>query len=562
MKVVHFRISQVTIPPLKKQLERSIFLEIHIGPTSIEIPLEGKNYLKSKSIISFGYETASDHFFDVKLVEEKNNSDSTTLASIEIPLRVCPSNKRINDHLEMEIEDENFSDYFAESKNEFSDSMENDYYSEDEKSIIIFFEMHRSENKAKRFEAPLGTMRRLSNDMLMSFESSCSFSISSKSIQKKRDLSSSIQDGDNQKIESEPKNSQRRKQQKKDNEEQEKEIDIELLPEDQEQQKPPEEIIVIEEEEEGEVLNNDSKKDKEDIKDKEEDSKENLKDQNLDQSKEISKEIPNGRKNILHTSESSDYDDTELSEGDEKKNDHVTDDSGKYNILKEDDEEIPLLDQDDEENAHAHSESIDVNNENVEKEGSDNDETKKEEDQIFLNLSSETTVCAVYAPKAKKSNNTELENESMQENEMAIDNEEKIEDLQDVNLQEEETLQEEQHSIEIEDKSLLPDQNDENIDKIEQSDPPFSVVQAFQQFNQSDDQIPQQAIYPPPQSYQPLEEVSTPVQQQPPRLKFYTLNVQNLEILDNFSFYPSEQEIGSFYTPPPLLPITIRSPRY
>lgn len=39
-------------------------------------------------------------------------------------------------------------------------------------------------------------------------------------------------------------------------------------------------------------------------------------------------------------------------------------------------------------------------------------------------------------------------------------------------------------------------------------------------------------------------------------------DIQNMELIEDFSFYPSPEQIGSFYVPPPLLPITIHPPKY
>ena len=71
MNTVHFRVSQISIPPFENE-DISYSLSVHIGQTFIEYPLqiEEKIFLKIPVIVSFNYNCASDYEFHVELLEK------------------------------------------------------------------------------------------------------------------------------------------------------------------------------------------------------------------------------------------------------------------------------------------------------------------------------------------------------------------------------------------------------------------------------------------------------------------------------------------------------------
>ncbi|OHT01477.1 hypothetical protein TRFO_31705 [Tritrichomonas foetus] len=88
----------------------------------------------------------------------------------------------------------------------------------------------------------------------------------------------------------------------------------------------------------------------------------------------------------------------------------------------------------------------------------------------------------------------------------------------------------------------------QEISMSQQSDNPYDLISSSMQ--PPDEQF----CY--PNQFQEVHAQQT--QNEVPQ--FSSLDMQNLHNLDNFSFFPSPEQIGSFYIPPPFLPISIRPP--
>lgn len=620
MNVVHFRISQISIPLLENQSENtSYFLSVHIGPTFIEFPLQlvDKKFLKSQTIISFNYDSADDYKFYLELLEKKPYSEQTELASIEIPIRICKRNRQSIGSLEMDIKDKSFLENVVETKNddEYDDLSDGEYDSDDDddgKSIKIFFEIHRSENKKKRFEAPLEDLRDFKAALLMSsrqsFDSSCNFTDSSK---KKRrgaaKLTVSPQEEENQENKEETENEQ--KQQEKDEVEEEfQQITDEKEPENEEgenfltedendqestqlqqnknqkEQKTTKELQVVEEEEEeaDDEFHENINEEEEKSEKNEVENKDNSKIKSKTQSKEDDffndeENIPPKRKTFLSESESQNYDDDDDDdEGNENNDDHTTDEAAKYNILSDDDASIPPVEL-----------KSDLNNE----EKDENEEHEEKQLPIF-NLSSDSAQYAVYPPRKKSidtmatkeldSSEVETNQQTEQENQQLSDNQEEPELSE---QQKEPELNEQKEELESNEKQEEPESNEqkEEPESNEKNDEPQNEDQVQkEEEHQKEDQVQQQEeqnqqyeITLPPLSVDPQQQplfypqlndlqdnLEPPVQQQPPILKFSSLDMQNFQCIDNFSFYPSPEQIGTYYIPPPFLPISIHPPQY
>lgn len=587
MNTVHFRVSQISIPPFENE-DISYSLSVHIGQTFIEYPLqiEEKIFLKSPVIVSFNYDSASDYEFHVELLEQKKYSDQIELASIDIPIRICKGNRQvINGCLDMEIKDKSLLDNVAASTNENLDSDDEYDSEEDAKSIKIFIDIHRSENNKQRFTAPLTKMRDLNTAFLttsrQSFDSSCSFA---EQFNKKKSASNksalSLQENED---EVNQENEQRKKKQDKEELEEEQQISdekeqtinqddlnedennqdssqIQQIEDQNEQESLEENSQIVEEEEEHENDKNDDDDIKEDDDKKEEkeefeidsnDDKIDSKGKSGSQNKTEELMAEDSRPSRHHFLSESESDDNEIGEDNENNSDQTTKDSHQINDFGDDDESIP---------------PVELNSGLNQKD--DNDEGDEKQLSIHRSLSSDSAQFKVYPPRnliANAQMNKEAELSEPETNEQVENEHQQLSENQD---ETEPNEQQGKPELELSEEQEDPKLNEHPEEIVQQEDQMIYIEQNQQQKEQS----PQIEIEMPPLSvsqqqsllYPQLNEiqidVEPPVQQQAPILRFSSLDMQNFECLDNFSFYPTPEQIGSYYIPPSLLPISIHPP--